>query len=99
MDITDPVAIRFIREVVRPLCEAQRALDARYAALQTEWFAGMNTTIGSGSGFVKEDRQAEGVANLTQDQVTNAVANMLAILAAASPEVLSVPCVRPLQAT
>ena len=98
-DVSDPEAVRKVREQVRPLCEAARALKARILALQTEWFAGLNATVGTGTDHVLEGRAAEGVADLTCQEVTDAVGNLLAIAAAANDQNLSKPCVRPLAAS
>lgn len=98
-DVTNPAGAKFVREQVRPLCEEARAFGARVAAMQTAWFAGMNTVIGSGAGdHVIESRSAEGVPDLTSAQVTNAVSNLLAMLGAGNAEIISIPCVRPLEA-
>lgn len=95
-DVTDPEAVRFVSQQVRPLCERARALMAEITSMSVTWFAGKNTVIGTGSGHVIEARSSEGVNDLTEDQVTNAVANLIAVAAAGNSQVLSVPCVRPL---
>ncbi len=97
-DITDPQAVRFVNEEVRPLCEEVRALKARILATQTEWFAGMNTTIPNTSDSLEDGREAEGVSRLTGAQITNAVGVLIAVATEVNDEIISLPCVRPLQA-
>jgi hypothetical protein len=93
-DVTDTFAIKQLNEVIRPLCEDMRAIKARILALQNTWYAGLNNTIGTGSGLVQDNRQAEGVPALSQDQVTNAVAGLIGAAAAINDQVNGAPCVR-----
>ena len=99
-DVTDPSAAKFVREQVRPICEDIRAIAARITATQTTWYAGMNTLIGnSTTDHVIEGRTAEGVPDLTTAEVTNAVANFIAILTASNSQIISIPCVNALSAS
>lgn len=97
-NVIDTSALKFVREQVRPLCEEARALNARIVAMQTTWNAGMSAIIGSsGTDKVVENRTDEGVPDLTSLQVAQAVGSLLAMLAASNSEIVSVPCVRPLE--
>lgn len=99
-DITDPAAAKFVKEEVRQLSEAARALKARILSLQTKWFAGMNVTIPNTADHVVEGRlQLEGVADLTGAQVTGAVGQLLGAAGALNDEIISIPCVRTLKET
>lgn len=97
-NITDPEAIRFVNEQVRPLCQAARALSARIAAMTTSWFAGLNLDIPNDSSPLADNRDAEGVSRLTGSNVVNAVSNLIAANAALNSEIISLPCVQPLNA-
>jgi len=98
--ITDPEAIRFVNEVVRPLCEERRAHDVRVNALQTVWFGGLNAFFSAGTDTVEDGREAEGVSRLTAQQVTDAVGQLIKIAAGQSAadntEIIQKPCVRQL---
>lgn len=95
-DITDPEAIRFVNEQLRPLCEEARALRARVDAMSTAWFAGLDDEFPNDTSPLLDGREAEGVSRLTGAQVVNAVSNLIAMSAAGNAEILSLPCVRPL---
>jgi hypothetical protein len=95
-DVTDPEAIRFVSEQIRPLCEAARALNVRIDAMTTAWFAGLNADFPNDSSAVDDGREDEGVSRLTGANVNSAVGNLIAMKAASNSEILSLPCVRPL---
>lgn len=96
-DISNPQAIRFVNEQVRPLCERLRALKAEFDALAPVWYGGMNTIIGSSAqDSIADGREAEGISRLTSNDVTNAVAQFLAITP--NSEIIAKPCVNPLRA-
>lgn len=90
--ITNPEHIRFVNEVVRPLCEEARAFRARVAALSTQWFLGTNNAFAAPADTVEDGREAEGVSRLTANDVTNAVAQLLDF--APNAEIIQKPCVR-----
>ena len=98
MDVENPEAIKFVNEQVRPLCELARDLMARVNAMESEWFNGLNTTIGtSEDDAIADGREEEGVSRLTAADVTTAVANLLAARSAMGASVIELPCVRPLR--
>ena len=97
--IDNPEAIRFVNEQVRPLCEALRALKARIVAAQSTWFATVADNIPNDAQEAIEDgREAEGVSRLDGAQVNSAMSILGAVATATNDEIISIPCVRPLQA-
>lgn len=98
MPITDPQAIRFCNEAIRPLCERVRALKADVDALGIEWFGGLSSLFPNDSSVVEDGRTAEGVSRLTGADVTNAITQFLAFQTqlnqAGVAGVISKPCVR-----
>lgn len=92
--ITDPEAIRFVNEQIRPLSEKARGLIAEIQALQTTWFSGLNTDFPNTSEAVDDNREAEGVSRLTGADVNSSVSVLLAMAQASNSEIISKPCVR-----
>lgn len=96
--ITDPQAIKFANEQVRPLAEDIRALLARLAAAETVWYGGLNTLNPNDAQELLDDgREAEGISRLTGADINSFMAVALAMKAASNPEIVAKPCVRPLQ--
>lgn len=93
-DITDPYATKKVNEVIFPLCEDIRAIRARILAFESDWYAGLNVTIGTGSDIIQLNRESEGVNSPTQDQITNAVTGLLNAAAAINDQVNGAMCVR-----
>lgn len=98
MAITNPEAVKFSNEQIRPLCEEARALMARITSMQTSWFAGVNTEFPNDTTAVADNRDAEGASRLVGTDINGAVSNLLAILAASNAQIISKPCVRALSA-
>lgn len=96
MSITNPEAIKFANEQVRPLCERARALIAEIGAMQTAWFGGINTEFPNDTTALADNRDAEGVSRLTGADVNSAVGILLALVSASNAAIISKPCVRPL---
>ena len=103
MAAIDNAAYRvFVRERIRPLCEAARALAAGVASMKTDYDSSINNT---GSAFqtaangdtIVENRDAEGVVDLTKLQITQAIGQLDAIRTINS-EIIEIPCVRALEA-
>lgn len=92
--ITDPEAIRFVNEVVRPMSEEGRGFAVRRNALSNIWFGGMDAQFANGADTVEDGREAEGVSRLTAQQVKDAVQQILGMNPNA--EIIQKPCVRPL---
>lgn len=96
-DIVDPEAVRYVNEVVRRLAEKARGLKAEILAAQTQWYAGLNVAIPNTTDLVADGREAEGVSRLTGADVNNAMGQLIALASAINDEIISKPCVRPLQ--
>jgi hypothetical protein len=94
--ITNPNTIKFINEVVRPLCEKARALNALTGNASDEWFAGINTTVPNTSEEVDDGREAQGVSRLTGQDVNSAMNILIAMKTASNVQIISKPCVRAL---
>lgn len=96
--ITNAAAIKFVNEVVRPLAEEARALSIRLGAMRTAWYGGMNTVFANAVDTVEDGRSAEGVSRLTAGDVTNLVAQLIAVAPgeqrAFNSEIIQKPCVR-----
>lgn len=103
MAVTDPEAIRFINEEVRPLCEMARAFKARVDSMMTSWYAGLNVVVPNDAGQAIDDgRDAEGVSRLNGDDVHSAVGILEAMVATPTPyneQIIELPTVRPLNVT
>lgn len=97
--ITDPQAIRFTNETVRPLCEKLRALAAEIAAAQTIWFGGINALFPNDTTALADGRENEGVSRLTGANVNSAMGVLIAVAGATNAEIIAKPCVRPLAAS
>jgi hypothetical protein len=94
MAITNPEAIRFVNEQVRPLCEEARALMARIGAAQTLWFSGVNGNVPNDATLLADGRDADGSSRLTGAHINSAVGNLIAIAAASNAQIIEKPCVR-----
>lgn len=99
MSITNPEAIRFVNEQVRPLCEKARALSAEIAAMQTLWFGGLDANFPNDATALDDGRDAQGVSRLTGAQIQLAVGVLIAMHGQANAEIIAKPCVRPLTAS
>lgn len=104
MAITDPQAIKFCNEQVRPMCEKLRAIKAELDAMRTTYDAGIGSFFyGHDAEAIEDGREAEGTSRLTG-------ADVLAFIAIAPyavkalletngyPEAIAKPCVRGLEA-
>lgn len=102
MAITDPQAIRFSNEVVRPLCERMRSLKADIDAARAAYDGGIGDFFFGHNGEAVEDgREADGVSRLTGNDVLAWVDFTLyqqkaAMEATGVPGMIAKPCVRTL---
>lgn len=99
MAITDPQAVKFCNEVVRPICERIRALKADIDAARIAYDAGLADLFKLGE-TVEDGREAEGVSRLTGDDV-QAFADLVLLdlrddLLSTKEAVIAKPCVRSL---
>lgn len=97
--ITNPNTIQFINQVVRPLCEKARALNALIDAANTQWFAGVNTTVPNTSEALADGRDAEGASRLTGADINSAMSILGAMKASSNAEIIQKPCVRSIEIT
>jgi hypothetical protein len=98
-DITDPQAIVFANEQLRPLCEKARALAAEIDAMADSWNAGISDLFANNVDVLVDGRAAQGVSVLTSLHIKQAGADLLAMRAAITDAQISRPCVRPLNAS
>ena len=100
MAITDPEAIKFVNEYIRPMCENVRYMNARGSDFALKWAAVGSDFPNDPAEIVEDGRAAEGVSVLTGADI-NAVAAVFSTLigelaGATASAVVSKPCVRPL---
>ena len=78
-DITDPVAIRFINEEIRPLAELLRNAVALVDDMETAWFGqAINIIVTNAAGdAIADGRDAEGVSRLTGADIHNFVVSVI----------------------
>ncbi len=96
-DITNPVAIKFVNEEIRPLCEQIRALCAKITNSRTSWFGGINNSFPNDSSPVVDGREGEGVSRLTGADINSVMGIAIAMLDASNAEIIEKPTVRPLE--
>lgn len=98
--ISNPEAIRFVNEVIRPLCEAARDLKVKIDAAAALWAAGMSAHFAADADTVEDGRAAEGVSRLTAAHVKAAAAQLIKVGSGQAAEWASSPiakcCVRQL---
>ena len=99
-EITNPEAVRYANEVVRPLAESVRALKAQIDAATVAWFGGINAHYSEGADTLEDGRESEGVSRLTGGDVTDLLTQLIALQTALDAggvaDVISKPCVRPI---
>jgi hypothetical protein len=96
-DITDPIAIKFCNEVVRPFCEAIRAQHFKTEDASTAWNAGTGALFPNDpTAIVLDGREDEGINPLDGALVNQVYGVFLAMDAAYNSELITIPCVRSL---
>ncbi len=99
-EITNPEAITFCNEEVRPIAEQMRDLDARMRSIKRKWFLGINSHFASATDTVEDGREAQGVSRLVASDVTALLGHLNDILTAFDVagvlNEIEKPCVRPL---
>ena len=96
-DVTDPAAIKFANDTIRPLAEQARALKARITDATNTWFAGMNAKFPNDASNVVDGRTAEGVTELTGADVNSVMGDLIGAAGQLNDQIIGKPCVRPLQ--
>lgn len=98
--ITDPQAIKFVNEVVRPLSEQLRALKANIDSATFAWNGGISALVPNDvNELLNDGRQTEGVSRLTGADIRAVITILGAVRAAVTDATVSKPCVRPLNAS
>ena len=100
MSITDPEAIKFVNEYVRPMCENLRYMGARGNDFANKWATLAVDFPNDPAEIVEDGRANQGISVLTGADI-NAVAGTFLLLlseiaGATAQAVVSKPCVRPL---
>lgn len=103
MAITNPQAITFTNEQIRPMAEKLRNMKAEIDAIMVQWFGGVNAIIPNDNAEALEDgREAEGVSRLDGDDIVGLItviqATQTTLNNAGYADRISKPCVRPLRA-
>jgi len=94
--ITDPQAVKFSNEQLRPLCESTSALVVQLQSMETAWYAGINNLFPNDTTVLDDGRQAEGVSVLTGADVNSAMSVLIAMIGQYNSQIIEKPCVRPL---
>lgn len=97
--VTDPEAIKFCNEVVRPMAERLRAEMVMTTSSETTWLAGMNAKFPNDTSLVDDHRDAEGVSRLTGADVQAFMSVAIGMRNAGNTQIISKPCVRALTAS
>jgi len=97
--ITDPQAVKFSNEQLRPLCESTRALVTQLQSMETQWYGGINTLFPNDTTVLDDGRQGEGVSVLTGADVNSAVSVLIAMVGQYNSQIIEKPCVRTLSAS
>jgi hypothetical protein len=104
MAITNTEVIKYSNEVIRPMSEKIRALKVELDSAMTTWFGTISANCPNDAGEILEDgRSTEGISILTGADITSLVVVMQSLQTplnvAGVSDVISKPCVRPLQAS
>ena len=102
MAITNPEAIKFTNEQIRPMSERLRAIKVEIDSMMVDWFAGMNALIPNDVNEALEDgREAEGISRLNGDDIVGLIIVAQAIQTqlntAGYADRIAKPCVRPVR--
>lgn len=96
---------RFVDLQLRPICEAQRALEARIKAMKTDWEAGKSALFTNDATPYDDGRSIEGLTQMTEAEIFSAARVLIGSIATDNTgrevynaEAISQPCVQPLQA-
>lgn len=104
-DITDPQAVRFVDEIIRPLAEAFEALDANAQIAKDRYTSEFAPLVSGNTGTdaIDDGRAAEGVSRLTLADIQNFATQVNAFVAqmdnAGVRDVIRKPGVRRIKAS
>lgn len=92
--ITDPEAIKFVNEQIRPLAERLRAEMVLITSIETTWTGGMNAKFPNDTSAVQDNRDAEGVSRLTGADIQSLMSVAIGMRNAGNTQIVAKPCVR-----
>ena len=97
-DITDPEAIKFVNDYIRPMCETLRYMTVRGVDWSAKWEE-VATKFPNDTSLVEDGRSEEGISRLTSADIHNVSTvfiSLLTMMDASSQTAIAKPCVRPL---
>lgn len=97
-EITNPIAIKFVNEKIRPITEKIRALVAAGTSIKIGWDSGIKDLFPNDDSLVADGREAEGVSRVTGADINNVMIVAEAMLSQNNPVVIEKPTVRALEA-
>lgn len=99
-DVTDPQAIAFCNQLLRPNCERAERFKVKHDEALTDWFAGINTLIPNDpDAIIQDGREEEGVSRITGADVHNAMSVLVNMAGQYNDQIIAKPTVRPLEVT
>jgi len=102
MAITEPEAIKFVNEYIRPMCENIRYSNARGADFAIKWAGLSGDFPNDPTDIVEDGREAEGVSRLSGadiQAVATVFTQLLSDLTPTGQAIIQKPCIRPLMYT
>ncbi len=99
MAITDPEAVKFVNEYIRPMCETIRYMKARGDDFAVKWSQISAEFPLDPTEIVEDGREAEGISRLSGADINSVAAVFSALLGdidLTASSVIAKPCVRPL---
>ncbi len=98
-DITDPEAIRFVNEYIRPMAEQIRYMTARGQDFALKWQELAVDFPNAEEDMLQDGRENQGVSRLSGADINGmaqVILSLLTIMNESTQAVVSKPCVRPL---
>ena len=99
MSITDPEAIKFVNEYIRPICEDIRHMNARGFDFALIWARIGEDFPNDPAEIVEDGRSNNGISVLTGSDINAAAALFSSLISDLTPQsqaIIEKPCVRPL---
>ena len=97
MAITNPEAIRFVSEQIRPLCEKIRAIKCQLVSMKADWDGHVGALIPNDTSALEDGRESEGVSRLTGADINNTRNTLAGLITAINDSVIQKPCVRSIE--